>query len=89
MEENGVVIIEENSSTKAKTNGFRWESFWAWASIALSVAIPVVGIGVGILALSMITEDSKEDVSIVSVIGIGIGAFFAILDLMLNFLSLF
>lgn len=89
MEEKDVVIIEENGFTEAKSTTFHWAKLWAWSSLILGVAIPVVGVGVGILANSMATEENYDEVYTVSTIGIAIGGFFAILDLVLNLLALF
>jgi hypothetical protein len=85
MEENGVVIIEENGSVEAKKSAFHWAKLWAWSTLVLALVIPVVSLGVGILALSMTTEDNNDEVYAVSIIGMGIAAFFVILDFVLNF----
>jgi hypothetical protein len=89
MEKNGIVIIEEKGSTEEKKGLFHWAKLWAWSSIILAVASPVIGAGIGILAISMATEENADEVNIVSAIGIGIGSFFFILDLLLKFVKLF
>ena len=88
MEENDVVVIEENGFTETKNTTFHWAKLWAWSSILLSVAIPMVGVGVGILALSMATEENYDEVYTASIVGMGIGGFFVILDVLLNALAI-
>ena len=88
MEDNNVVIIEENEIVKGKKANFHWGKFWAWTSIFLSVLIPVVGGGVAILAMSMTDEENVDEINIVSSIGLGIGAFFFILDVVLELINL-
>ena len=87
MEENDVIAIEENGLVETKKTTFHWAKLWAWSSIILSTMIPVVGIGLGILSLSMVTEENYDEVYTVSIIGMGIGGFFVLLDVILNFLA--
>ena len=89
MEENNVVVIEENSLAEKKTKNFYWEKVWAWSSLILSAISPLIGIGVGMMAISMSNEEHYDEVYTVSLIGMGIGGFMFVLDLLLNFVSLF
>lgn len=89
MENNNEKEFEENGLTTEKKSNFSWDKFWAWSSLFIAVTIPLVGVGVGILANSMATEENKKEVFIVSLVGICMGGFFALLDLMLEFVSLF
>ena len=89
MEENNVVEVDENSLLEAKSTTFHWAKFWAWASIVISLVIPLVGVGLGILSNSMTTEENKDEVMLISIVGMGIGAFLAVLDLVNQFLNLF
>ena len=89
MEENNVVVIEENSLVEEKTKSFYWEKLWAWSSLILAAISPLIGIGVGMMAISMSNEEHYDEVYTVSLIGMGIGGFMFVLDLLLNFVSLF
>lgn len=89
MENENVVVIEENDVVEGKNSSFHWGKFWAWSSIVFSVILPVVGLGVGILALSMTDEENVDEIYNVALVGVGIGAFFFTLDLVLGLVNLF
>ena len=89
MENENVVVIEENDVVEGKKNSFHWGKFWSWSSIVFSVILPVVGLGLGILAVSMTDEENVDEIYNVALVGVGIGAFFFIVDLVLGLVNLF
>ena len=84
--------IKENGVTKEENENkdyvFSWRKLCAWASLVLSVVLPVAAIGLSLITLSNVTEEEKDEVSVLCYISMGVGAFFAINDFVLQLLAL-
>ena len=80
--------IKENGSTESENEieeyEFSWRKLCCWITLLMSVMVPVAAIGLGIICIAKAEDEEKNEVCIVSAIGIVIAAFSVIFDFVLQ-----